>query len=155
MSLLANPRISARNREKARILIGERVPNITSTATSTGFVSENVQYIDVGLKLEVEPTISLDDEVAIRVALEVSNIISTVTTRKGTVAYRIGTRNASTLLRLRDGENQVLAGCSAMRSVCPARGCRSLVSRLFWIDCSEPARIKFNALRLCCPLRRA
>lgn len=110
VSLLANPRIRARNREKARILIGERVPNITSTATSTGFVSENVQYIDVGLKLEVEPTISLDDEVAIRVALEVSNIISTVTTRSGTVAYRIGTRNASTLLRLRDGENQVLAG---------------------------------------------
>ena len=110
MSLLANPRIRARNREKARILIGERVPNITSTSTSTGFVSENVQYIDVGLKLEVEPTISLDDEVAIRVALEVSNIIETVTTRSGTVAYRIGTRNASTLLRLKDGENQVLAG---------------------------------------------
>ena len=110
VSLLANPRIRARNREKARILIGERVPNITSTATSTGFVSENVQYIDVGLKLEVEPTISLDDEVAIRISLEVSNIITTERTRSGTVAYRIGTRNASTLLRLKDGENQILAG---------------------------------------------
>jgi general secretion pathway protein D len=110
VSLLANPRIRVRNREKARILIGERVPNITSTSTSTGFVSENVQYIDVGLKLEVEATISLDDEVAIRIALEVSNIINQITTRSGTVAYRIGTRNASTLLRLKDGENQVLAG---------------------------------------------
>ena len=110
VSLLANPRIRARNREKARILIGERVPNITSTSTSTGFVSENVQYIDVGLKLEVEPTISLDDEVAIRISLEVSNIITTERTRSGTVAYRIGTRNASTLLRLKDGENQILAG---------------------------------------------
>jgi general secretion pathway protein D len=110
VGLLANPRIRARNREKARILIGERVPNITSTSTATGFVSENVQYIDVGLKLEVEPTISLDDEVAIRISLEVSNIISTERTRSGTVAYRIGTRNASTLLRLKDGENQILAG---------------------------------------------
>lgn len=110
VSLLANPRIRARNREKARVLIGERVPNITSTSTSTGFVSENVQYIEVGLKLEVEPVISLDDEVAIRIALEVSNIISVERTRSGTVAYRIGTRNASTLLRLRDGENQILAG---------------------------------------------
>ncbi|NPC58147.1 cohesin domain-containing protein [Caenimonas soli] len=67
-------------------------------------------YVDVGLKLDVEPTIYLDGEVAIKVALEVSNIISQLQTKSGTVAYQIGTRTAQTVLRLKDGENQVLAG---------------------------------------------
>lgn len=109
-NLLANPRIRARNREKAKILIGERVPNITTTATASGFVSESVNYVEVGLKLEVEPTIHVDNEVAIKVALEVSNIISQQQTKAGSLAYQLGTRTAQTMLRLKDGENQVLAG---------------------------------------------
>lgn len=109
-NLLANPRIRARNHEKAKILIGERVPNITTTATSTGFISESVNYIDVGLKLDVEPTIYLDNEVAIKVSLEVSSVTNQLKTQSGSVAYQIGTRTASTVLRLKDGENQVLAG---------------------------------------------
>jgi len=109
-NILANPRIRVRNREKAKILIGERVPNITSTSTSTGFVAESVNYVDVGLKLDVEPTIYLDGEVAIKISLEVSNIIQQLQTKSGSVAYQIGTRTAQTVLRLKDGENQVLAG---------------------------------------------
>lgn len=109
-NILANPRIRARNREKAKILIGERVPNITTTSTSTGFVAESINYVDVGLKLDVEPTVYPDGEVAIKVALEVSNIINQIQTQSGTVAYQIGTRTAQTVLRLKDGENQVLAG---------------------------------------------
>ncbi|WP_150119705.1 type II secretion system protein GspD [Collimonas pratensis] len=108
--LLANPRIRVKNRESAKILIGDRVPNITSTATATGFVSQSVQYLDVGLKLEVTPVITIDNEVSIKVALEVSNIANQITTTAGTVAYQIGTRSASTVLRLKDGENQILAG---------------------------------------------
>ncbi len=110
VNVLANPRIRTRNKEKAKIQVGEKVPNVTSTSTSTGFVAESIQYVDVGLKLEVEPTIAADDEVAIKVALEVSDILSTMTTKNGSTAYEIGTRNASTVLRLRDGENQILAG---------------------------------------------
>jgi general secretion pathway protein D len=109
-NILANPRIRARNREKAKILIGERVPNITSTSTATGFVSESVNYVDVGLKLDVEPTIYPDGEVAIKISLEVSNIINQLQTKSGSIAYQIGTRTAQTVLRLKDGENQVLAG---------------------------------------------
>lgn len=110
VNVLANPRIRARNHEKAKIQVGQRVPNITSTSTSTGFVSETVQYVDVGLKLEVEPTISPDDEVLMKVGLEVSNILNQLQTKSGSIAYEIGTRNANTVLRLKDGENQVLAG---------------------------------------------
>ena len=109
-NILANPRIRARNHEKAKILIGERVPNITATSTATGFVSESINYVDVGLKLDVEPSIFLDGDVAIKIALEVSNIVSQIQTKSGSVAYQIGTRTASTVLRLKDGENQVLAG---------------------------------------------
>jgi len=108
--LLTNPRIRVRNHEKAKILIGERVPNITSTATSTGFVSQSINYIDIGLTLNVEPTIYLDDEVGIKVTLEMSSILSQTTTQSGTSAYEIGTRTASTVLRLKNGETDVLAG---------------------------------------------
>ncbi|WP_194714297.1 cohesin domain-containing protein [Noviherbaspirillum soli] len=135
-NILANPRIRARNHEKAKILIGERVPNITTTSTATGFVSEAINYVDVGLKLDVEPTIYLDGDVAIKVALEVSNIVSQLQTKSGTVAYQIGTRTASTVLRLKDGENQVLAGLindedRNSASKLPFLGNIPLVGRLF------------------------
>lgn len=111
-SLLANPRIRVKNKEKARVHIGDRVPVITTTAAAAGgFVSESVSYLDVGLKLEVEPLIYLDDEIGIKVALEVSNIVREVRgASSNTLTYQLGTRNAATTLRLRDGETQILAG---------------------------------------------
>ena len=109
-NILANPRIRAKSREKARIHIGDKVPVITTTAGATGFVSESVNYLDVGLKLEVEPQVYLDDDVGIKVGLEVSNIAQQIKTTSGTIAYQVGTRNAATTLRLKDGETQVLAG---------------------------------------------
>ncbi len=135
-NILANPRIRARNREKAKILIGERVPNITTTSTSTGFVAESVNYVDVGLKLDVEPTIYLDGEVAIKISLEVSNIISQLQTKSGSIAYQIGTRTAQTVLRLKDGENQVLAGLindedRRTANKVPALGEVPIIGRLF------------------------
>lgn len=108
--ILANPRVRARNREKARVLIGDKVPIITTTTGQTGFVSDTVSYLDVGLKLDIEPTIYANDEVAIRLALEVGSLAGQLRTASGTVAYQISTRNASTALRLKDGETQLLAG---------------------------------------------
>jgi general secretion pathway protein D len=112
-NILANPRIRVKNREKARIHIGDKVPVFTSTATANVGVSTNVSYLDVGLKLDVESQVYLNDEVGIKVGLEVSNIIETITVATGTgstVAYRLGTRNTNTVLQLRDGETQILAG---------------------------------------------
>ncbi|HEX9192907.1 MAG TPA: secretin N-terminal domain-containing protein [Burkholderiales bacterium] len=112
-NLLANPRIRVKNREKAKIHIGDRVPVITTTAAvAGGFVSQSVNYLDVGLKLEVEPLIYLEDEVGIKVGLEVSNITNTIQTpgAGGSLVYQIGTRNTSTVLRLHDSETQILAG---------------------------------------------
>jgi len=109
-NILANPRIRVRNKEKAKIQVGDRVPLITTTSTSTGFVSESVNYVDVGLKLEVEPTIYLDEEVSIKVNLEVSHLVREIQSKSGTLSYQIGSRGASTVLRLKDGETQILAG---------------------------------------------
>lgn len=114
-NLLASPRIRARNREKAKIMIGDRVPVITNAVTpvSTGspVITGSVQYLDVGLKLEVEPEIHLDNDVSIKVGLEVSSISKEVQNAiSGTLSYQVGTRNTSTVLRLKDGETQILAG---------------------------------------------
>ncbi|WP_395406767.1 secretin N-terminal domain-containing protein [Pseudoduganella sp. UC29_106] len=137
-NLLANPRIRVRNKEKAKVLIGDKVPVITTTISpgTGGFASESVSYVDVGLTLNAEPTIYLNNEVGIRIQLEVSNLVSTVTTKTGTTAYQIGTRQAATFLQLKDGENQVLAGLinSEERSsanVVPGIGDIPILGRLF------------------------
>ncbi|MEX5747328.1 secretin N-terminal domain-containing protein [Massilia sp. X63] len=135
---LANPRIRVRNKEKAKVVIGDKIPNISTTISSGvgGFASESVNYVDVGLTLNVEPTIYLNNEVGIRISLEVSTLGESVTTRSGTVAYRIGTRSATTFLQLKDGENQVLAGLISNEdrsgaSKVPGIGDLPLVGRLF------------------------
>lgn len=107
--LLANPRIRVKSREKARVHIGDKVPLVSSTLSNNA-VSETISYLDVGLKLDVEPQVKLFGEVDIKVGLEVSNVVEKTTTANGTLAYRLGTRNANAVLQLRDGETQVLAG---------------------------------------------
>ncbi|AKC72619.2 general secretion pathway protein GspD [Pandoraea oxalativorans] len=111
-NILANPRIRVRNKEKAKILIGDKVP-VISTTISGGvgtFASESVSYIDVGLTLNVEPTIYMNDQVGIRIAMEVSSLGQQTITKSGSTVFQIGTRQASAVLQLKDGENQVLAG---------------------------------------------
>jgi general secretion pathway protein D len=109
-SLLANPRIRVKNNEEAKIHIGDKLPVFTTTATANVGVSASVTYLDVGLKLDVKPVVMLDDEVEIKVQLEVSNIVKEVTGPSDSLAYQVGTRTAGTVLRLRDGETQILAG---------------------------------------------
>ncbi|NQZ53774.1 MAG: type II secretion system protein GspD [Piscirickettsiaceae bacterium] len=110
VNLLANPRIRVKNGESAKIHIGDRVPVITSNVSSNGVISDNVQYIDTGLKLEVQPTISMSGDVTIKLTLEVSSVGEIVTTITGASVPQIGTRSTSTELRLKDGETQILAG---------------------------------------------
>lgn len=107
-NMLANPRIRVRNREKAKIHIGDRLPVVTTTSSSTSsFVGETVNYLDVGLKLEVEPQVMLEDHVVVKINLEVSSASQSKINSK---FYDIGTRNTNTVLTIRDGETQVLAG---------------------------------------------
>ncbi len=109
VKVLANPRIRVKNREKAKVHIGDRVPVITTTSTANVGVSSSVSYLDVGLKLDVESNVYLRDDVSIKIGLEVSNIRRVVDVQ-GTLAYELGTRNTATVLQLKDGETQILAG---------------------------------------------
>jgi general secretion pathway protein D len=156
-NILANPRIRVKNKEKARIHVGDKVPVFTSTAAANVGVATAVNYLDVGLKLDVEPQIYLQDEVAIKVGLEVSNIIETISVPVGngsTVAYRLGTRNANTTLQLRDGETQILAGLIAdedrkTSNRIPGVGDIPLLTRLF--GSQEDRKVKTEIVLLITP----
>jgi general secretion pathway protein D len=133
---LASPRIRVKSKDKARVLVGDKIPLITSTTGTGGFVSDSVSYLEVGLKLEVEPTVYMDDDVSIKLGLEVSSLGNVVKTASGTQAYQIGTRNANTTLRLRDGETQLLAGLISTQdrndaSRVPGLGDLPVAGRLF------------------------
>ncbi|CAH0351541.1 secretin N-terminal domain-containing protein [Aquabacterium sp. CECT 9606] len=113
-NMLANPKIRARNREKAKIMLGEKLPVFTSNlvAGTGGGASTTITYLDVGLKLDIEPQVQLDNDVTIKIALEVSTVTGRVEgpAGSGSSAYQVGTRQATTTLRLKDGETQILAG---------------------------------------------
>ncbi len=138
-NLLSNPRIRVRNREKARVLVGDRLPVVSAVitpSTGTPITTETVQYIEVGLKLELEPEVHLDGSVAIKVNLEVSTASNRRTTANGTTVYDIGTRTAGTLLQLADGETQVLMGLirdddRRSASKVPGLGDLPILGRLF------------------------
>ena len=136
VNLLSNPRIRVKNNEKAKILVGDKVPIITTTSTANVGISENVQYIDVGLKLDVEPRINLNNYVNIKIALEVSSLGDRTITKNGAEVFTIGTRNANTVLSLKNGETQILAGLISdderkNSSKVPALGDIPLLGRLF------------------------
>ena len=134
-NLLANPKIRVKNRDKAKIHVGDKIPVLTSVANATGFVSQTVSYIEVGIKLDVEPTILLQDQVSIKVGLEVSNVTDQINTN-GVLAYTIGSRNANTTLQLKDGETQILAGLfkddeQKISNQVPGLSSLPLIGRLF------------------------
>ena len=140
-NLLASPRIRARNKEKARIMIGDKLPVITNSVTpiqtGSAVVTGTVQYLDVGIKLEVEPQVYAEGDVGIKLNLEVSNIVKEVRNlQSGTLAYQIGSRSAQTNLRLRDGETQILGGLISDQdrntaSKVPGLGQLPVLGRLF------------------------
>lgn len=149
---LANPRIRVKNKEKAKIHIGDRVPVITTTTNPTsGSIAESVNYLDVGLKLDVEPQVYDDSEVGIKLSLEVSNIVKEVASKSGLLTYQIGTRTTNTALRLKDGETQILAGLikrdeieSAQRV--PGLGQLPMLGRLFSSQRSQHSKTEIVLL---------
>ncbi|MBT9503643.1 MAG: hypothetical protein IV092_20540 [Burkholderiaceae bacterium] len=110
LNLLARPSLRARNREKARLQIGERLPVFSNTVDAASGVSTVVTYQDVGLKLDLQPDVQADDEVVVKLGIELDQLLGQVIPGPGVSAYRVGTRTISTTLRLREGQTQLLAG---------------------------------------------
>ncbi|HSH96275.1 MAG TPA: hypothetical protein VK968_19165, partial [Roseimicrobium sp.] len=99
-------------------------------------ITGNVSYQDIGLKLEFESQVYAGNEIGIKIALEVSNIVAEFTDQQGSRSYQIGTRNANTNLRLKDGETQILGGLITDQdrntaSKIPGLGHLPVVGRIF------------------------
>lgn len=111
--VLANPRIRVRNREAAKFHIGTRQPIFSASVAGGGVsnvITSTPTFIDVGTKLDIEPIIGLNNDITMKVQLEVSDIVDTAQGPQGSTAPVITTTNAETLLTLKDGQTQVLAG---------------------------------------------
>ncbi|HLP82622.1 MAG TPA: secretin and TonB N-terminal domain-containing protein [Nitrosomonas sp.] len=129
--ILANPRIRVNNKEKAKIHVGTKEPFFTANVQSGavgGIVTATPTFIDLGVKLDVEPRIGLNDDVTLKVTLEVSSLLETVRSPQGATAPRVGTRNAETLLTLKDGETQVIAGLLDNRERRAIKGLAGLIN---------------------------
>lgn len=103
--LLASPRIAALDGQTARILIGDKLA-VESTQISSGTTVTTVTYVEVGIKLEITPTVNTDGTITAIIKPEVSN--KTDTTTSGNPNIR--TRQAETTLRVKNGETIVLGG---------------------------------------------
>jgi general secretion pathway protein D len=108
--ILANPQIRVKNGEKATIHIGERVPlRVNRRIDTTGVVTNDFQYTDIGVKLDTEPIINVHDEITLKLNLEKSALGPNLATPEEP-EFAILTRNVNTVLTVRDGEPVILGG---------------------------------------------
>ncbi len=113
--LLASPKIRVKNNEKAKVHIGKRDPIVTTSGSTSdsGFTTQNIQYVDSGIKLDIEPKVQLDGTVLAKIKLEVSNAERLPTLEGQSVGespVAITTTNAETSLVLIDGVRTILGG---------------------------------------------
>ena len=114
--ILQNPRIRATDGQKATLKIGTRVPIATGSynaGVSTGIASIGVQtqftYIDVGVNIDMTPTVHYDRQVTLKMKVDVSQVQSNVTISNVTEPV-IGQNVAEQTIQLREGEPSILAG---------------------------------------------
>ncbi len=103
---IARPRITALDGTSAQIITGTQIPIVTSIAVSgVSAVSSQVQYINVGVSLQIQPRISPDGFVT-------SHIFSQVSSETGTSQnYPIlSQREATTSATVKDGDSFVIGG---------------------------------------------
>lgn len=108
--ILAQPQVRVKNNEKATVHIGERIPLRSNRRTETdGAITYDFQYFDIGVKLDVMPSISRDGEITLKISLEISQIGPNVGTPSDP-QYAILTRKAKSVLSVPDGEVVFIGG---------------------------------------------
>ena len=119
--LLANPELRISEGEKATLHIGNRIPVPVTTFTTAvqqqgigTLPATSFQYQDVGIKVGMEPRVHHNDEVTLKLTVEVSNVGSDAPgTGQGTntpAQPTFITRTIESTIRLKDGETNFLAG---------------------------------------------
>ena len=116
VKILASPNIRVVNKQKAQITIADQVPvqisttqistSTTGGATPSAFTTTQVQFFDIGIKLNVTPTIHLDNEITMDLTVEISSLGKATTSG----IPEIGKRSAQTTIRLKDGETAIMGG---------------------------------------------
>ena len=114
--LIAKPQLRVAEGEEASILIGDRVPIPTTTFNTSNTIGSSVvpitsfTYQNVGITVRVKPRVHHNKEVTLEVEVEISQLSGSVETSSGQNQPIIGTRTIQTVIRLRDGETNLLAG---------------------------------------------
>jgi len=106
--VVAKPRILAQSGQQASILTGDAIPIVTNVvvAGAGSISSQQVNYVNVGVNLQIQPRVSSDGFVTSHIYSEVSS----VTSFNSIGAPQISQRTASTIATVRDGDSFVIGG---------------------------------------------
>ena len=114
--ILQNPRIRATDGQKQTMKIGSKIPIATgsyqtgaATALVSSLVNTQFQYQDVGVNIEVTPTVHFDRDVTLKMKIEVTSQSGSVTI-SGVTEPIISQRVVDQVIRLREGEASILGG---------------------------------------------
>ncbi|MBS1822902.1 MAG: type II and III secretion system protein [Acidobacteria bacterium] len=114
--ILQNPRIRATDGQRANLKIGQKIPIATGSynaGVSTGVASIGVQtqftYLDVGVEIDITPTVHYDREVTLKAKMTVSSQQGSVTISNVTEPI-IGQNVVEQTIQLKEGEPSILAG---------------------------------------------
>jgi len=111
--ILSNPALTVVNNQEATLHVGERrayVTTSTTTGTATTTVSEEVTYVDVGIKLSITAMINEEGYVTMKIKPEISSVIGTITSSSGNIIPIIDTSAAETTVMAKDGATILLGG---------------------------------------------
>ncbi len=113
-NILSSPSITTLNNQEAKILVGSTEPYVTTTTTTPASgpttTAESVQFIDVGVKLYVTPTIHKDNFITMKIKPEVSSITKTLKTSTNNTIPVKETSEAETMVMVKDGVTIVIGG---------------------------------------------
>ena len=111
-TVLARPRVMALNRQRAQVLVGDRIAYLSTTQTETS-TTQAVQFLDTGIRLIFRPFISSDGSIR----MELYPSVSEARLRSSTGVRGTGqeipderTSEITTNVRMRDGQTLVLGG---------------------------------------------
>ncbi len=116
---IAKPSLRVTEGEKANLHIGDSVPIPTTTFNTTGSVGGSVvpitsfTYQEVGIVIEIEPRVHHNKEITLKLNVEVSQLGASVNAGQGISQPAINSRQINTVIRLKDGETNLLAGLIA------------------------------------------
>ncbi len=112
-NILSRPRIAVLNNQEATILIGAKEVYFSQTQSQssvTTTTAETVNFVDVGVKINVTPTISDDGFVTMKIRPEVSSVRETATSPLGSTVPVVETSQAETAVKVKDNVMIMIAG---------------------------------------------